>query len=155
MFSTHTASPLKHRALTIAAALTLTAAAAAPIAGAATDAPATILSKVVLHAGQTAPVSVPGGHLHAGWTIRKGTELIRYRIRVNGNQPLQASLQKPITLHAPKGSVVAGLALGAHDDLGWSVHSAYYRNTIEVAFYIHPKSETGGRGYTYMLVKKA
>ena len=57
MFSPNAPS-ITHRALAIGAALTMSAAVLAPVASAATDAPATILSKTIIHAGNKAPVAV-------------------------------------------------------------------------------------------------
>ena len=154
MFSPNAPS-ITHRAVAIGAALTVSAAALAPVAVATSGPPATILSKTIIHAGNKAPVAVPGNHLHAGQTIRKGYELIHYQIRVNGKQPLGYRNQKTITLHAPKGNIITGLAEGKDLIVGWGVHSNYKRSTLKVAFYLNPNKHDGAKkGSTYMLVKK-
>jgi hypothetical protein len=115
--------------LTIATAASLALAASATAAQAPTLGPVTIIK-----AGQKTPVSVPGNHLLAGATIRRGTELRRWQVTLNG------SSEGNVTLSCgPRGRHI-GLAESRDSKVGFEVRkpAAYDQRTITVRAYAAP-----------------
>jgi hypothetical protein len=94
----------------------------------------TLGAPTIIKAGQPTPVDVPGNHLMRGATIRKGTELRRWRVTMHG--PSDA----PVVLRCAPGAKHAGLAQqeGARVFAVVAHGSGYGRRTIQVRFHTAP-----------------
>jgi hypothetical protein len=133
--------------ITIGALASLALAATAGAAQAPTLGPVTIIK-----AGQKTPVDVAGNHLHAGATIRRGTELRRWPVTMHG------ASKATVTLSCGPGATQIGLALADNAKVAFAVAkgSSYYHRTIKVYFYTAPHvSAAGARGHVYALCKLA
>jgi hypothetical protein len=134
---------------TVAAALALTAALAAPAGALAAEAP-TLGPPTIIPAGQKTPIDVGGNHLHQGDVIRRGTELVRWPVTMHG------ASKAPITLTCPTGTIHSGLGLQEGSDVYFGVvkGSDYYEPTIDVRFYSAPKVDpVGVSGHVYALCR--
>ena len=115
----------------------------------ATQAP-TLGAPTILGAGQATPVDVPGNHLMRGATIRKGTELRRWRVTMHGRS------DAPVALRCSPGAQHAGLAQqeGARVSFRVASGSGYGHRTIKVQFYTAPGVDANGaRASVYALCK--
>jgi hypothetical protein len=137
------------RRAAVAAALTLTAACAAPGAALAADAP-TLGAPTIIPAGQKTPIDVGGNDLHQGAVIRKGTALVRWPVTMHGNS------NAPITLACPDGTIHSGLGLQEGSDIAFAVvkDHPYFQRTIDVRFYTLSKVDPNGAGgHVYALCR--
>ena len=119
-------------ALVASFAITSTAVAAA-------QAP-TLGPPTVIKAGQKSPVDIAGNRLHRGATIRKGTELRRWRVTMHG------ASNASVTLSCGPGARHIGL--GANDPtkvaFALAKGSEYGHRTIKVRFHAAPKVDAHG-----------
>ena len=122
------------------------------IAATASAAQAPTLGPVtIIKAGQKAPVDIAGNDLDQGATIRKGTELRRWRVTMHG------ASKAPVTLSCGPGARHIGLGAQESAKLGFAVAngSSYGRRTIKVRFFAAPKVDPdGARASVYALCKK-
>ncbi len=112
----------------------------------------TVSTPKVYAAGQKTPVDVAGNDLRAGDTIRKGTKLLRWKVRLNGAN------NHVITLRAPRGYRHVGLAINDGRQIGFAVAkgSRYYESTIKVRVYAFSGADAAtASGHMYALVKLA
>jgi hypothetical protein len=131
---------------------TLIAATAAVLSSAAvaTAAEAPVVSAQHTRSGSTSPVSVPGTGIHAGDKLPAGARLIYRDVTLSRPQ------QPKLTLKAPAGKVLKGLAQGRTAKVGFVlVGPRDYpgHRSVTVKAFAAPK--TGGRvhGRIYALVK--
>jgi hypothetical protein len=105
----------------------------------------------VLKAGQKTPVDVAGNHLHHGATIRKGTQLLRWKVTMHGASNAR------VTLSCPAGTKHVGLGSLDHPKIAFKVAkgSSYYHRTIKVQYYAGQARVDldGASGHTYALCK--
>ena len=75
-------------------------------AGAAAAQAPTVGPVKVFKAGQKTPVDIAGNHLHHGATIRKGTQLLRWKVTMHGASNARVTLSCPAgTKHVGLGSL--------------------------------------------------
>ena len=133
--------------------LVASAIASLSIAGTAAAAQAPTLGPVaIIKAGEKTPIDVGGNHLHQGTTIRKGTELRRWRVTMHGRSDTSVTLScGPAGKHVglgqqEKAKVAFGVVKG----------SSYGHRTIEVRFHAAPNVDPdGARASVYALCKTA
>jgi hypothetical protein len=136
------------RTKTIIAALltSLVCAASATAAQAPTVGPVTVFK-----AGQKTPVDIGGNHLHHGATIRKGTQLLRWKITMHGASNAR------VTLSCPAGTKHVGLGSLDHPKIAFKVAkgSSYGHRAIKVQYYAGQAGVDldGASGHTYALCK--
>ncbi len=148
MFPTTPTRRIPRRAA-IAAALTITAACAAPAGVLAAEAP-TLGAPTIIPAGQQSPIDVGGNHLHQHDVIRNGTALVRWPVAMHGKN------DAAITLTCPTGTIHSGLGLQEGSDVAFGVvkNSAYYKRSIDVSFFVAPKADAStARGHVYALCR--
>ncbi len=119
-------------------------------AGPALAAAPTLDAPKTFHAGQKTPVDVGGNRLHHGDTIRKGTQLLRWRVTLNGRS------NAPVALRCPAGTVHVGLAALDHPDVYFGVikGSSYRHRAIRVRFYpARGVDPDGATDYVYALCR--
>ena len=110
------------------------------VAGTASAAQAPTLGPVtILKAGQTTPIDVAGNNLRQGATIRKGTELRRWRVTMHGKSNAN------VTLSCGPGAKHVGLGLQENSKVyfGVSKGSGYHRRTIKV--HVYPGADKSGK----------
>jgi hypothetical protein len=121
------------------------------IAGSATAAQAPSVGPVtIIKAGQTTPVDIAGNDLHQGATIRRGTELRRWKVTMHG--PSNAN----VTLKCGPGAKHVGLGQQESAKLGFGVAkgSSYGRRSIKVRFYAASRvNPNGAHASVYALCK--
>jgi hypothetical protein len=133
---------------TLIAALlaSLVCAASASAAQAPTVGPVTVFK-----AGQKTPVDIGGNHLHHGATIRKGTQLLRWKITMHGASNAR------VRLSCPAGTKHVGLGSLDHPKIAFKVAngSSYNHRTIKVQYYAGQAGVDldGASGHTYALCK--
>jgi hypothetical protein len=132
----------------------ITAAALAALACAGTAAAAqapTLGPPTTFKAGQTTPVDIGGNHLHHGQTIRKGTQLLRWKVTMHGASNAR------VTLTCPAGTKHVGLGTLDHPKITFKVAkgSSYNHRTIKVQYYAGRAGVKldGATGHTYALCK--
>jgi hypothetical protein len=98
-------------------------------------------------AGQRSPVAIAGNHLHRGDRIRRGTQLLRWSVRMVG--PSRTYL----TLECPKGLVHRGLGQqeGSKVSATLSKNSRYGHSTLKVRFSARPGASVTATGAIYAL----
>jgi hypothetical protein len=105
----------------------------------------------VFKAGQKTPVDIGGNHLHHGATIRKGTQLLRWKITMHGASNAR------VTLSCPTGTKHVGLGTLDHPKITFKVAngSSYGHRTIKVQYYGGQAGVNldGASGHTYALCK--
>jgi hypothetical protein len=107
--------------------------------------PLVSLPSTIRKAGQRTPVTVAGNHLHQGDRIRRGTQLVRWPVRLLGRSGFA-------TLTCPRGTVQRGLALPKVSKINFTVVSDYGRNLLKVRLSPQPGvSATGTTGGIYGL----
>ena len=123
------------------------------VAGTAAAAQAPTLGPLtVLKAGQKTPVDIGGNKLHRGATIRKGTELRRWRVTMHGLS------NATVTLKCGPGGRHLGLGQqdGAKVVFGVLSGSGYGHRTIKVRFRARPGvNPNGAQASVYALCKTA
>ncbi|MGI9098488.1 MAG: hypothetical protein ACR2H2_08365 [Solirubrobacteraceae bacterium] len=137
------------RRATVAVALALTAAFAAPAGALAADAP-TLGAPTVIPAGQKTPIDVGGNHLHQHDIIRRGTQLLRWPVTMHG------ASKAAITLTCPSGTIHSGLGLQEGSKVAFAVvkGSEYFERSIDVRFHTAPKVDpNGATGHVYALCR--
>src|SRR4051794_32876159 len=96
-------TPKASRRLAVAAATLFLAAGGATSAAHAEprdgSTPPSVSAPTVFLPGETTPVDIGGNDLHAGDAIRKGTELLRFKVTLNGPS------DTPVALRAPSGYI--------------------------------------------------
>ena len=105
----------------------------------------------IIKAGQTTPVNVPGNHLMQGATIRKGTELRRWRVTMHGPS------DTPVVLRCAPGAKHVGLAQqeGTRVSARVAKGSGYGRRTIRVQFHAAPGVDADGAKVSVYALCKA
>jgi hypothetical protein len=105
----------------------------------------------VFKAGEKTPVDIGGNHLHHGATIRKGTQLLRWKITMHGASNAR------VTLSCPAGTKHVGLGSLDHPKIAFKVAkgSSYGHRTIKVQYYAGQAGVDldGASGHTYALCK--
>lgn len=133
MLSTTSSHRIPRRAA-IAAALTLTAACAAPAGALAAEAP-TLGPPTIIPAGQQSPIDVAGNKLHQHDVIAKGTQLVRRLVSMNGVR------NGPVTLTCPDGMIVSGVGMQEGSGIGFGFNGAdeQFKSTLPVLLEAAPK----------------
>ena len=120
-------------------------------AGAAAAQAPTVGPVKVFKAGQKTPVDIAGNHLHHGATIRKGTQLLRWKVTMHGASNAR------VTLSCPAGTKHVGLGSLDHPKISFKVAngSNYGHRTIKVQYYAGQAGVDldGASGHTYALCK--
>jgi hypothetical protein len=137
------------RGAALAVAL-LTIAVAAPATALAAAVP-TISAPTVIAAGQKAPINIGGNHLLQGDTIRKGTQLLRFAVTMNGTK------QAAVNLGCPDGTVESGFGVPDPDTqiyAGAVPGSRFYEQTRMLTLGVVPKVDPAtAQGQVYLLCR--
>lgn len=118
-------------------------------AGVATGAEAPVVSAQSTLTGK-APVTVPGTGLKKGERLPKGARIVFRDVTLEGDQKVR------LTLKAPAGKKLRGLAVRENDEIGFVVvHKGSYvgRSKVQVRAFAAPKAEGEATGRIYALVR--
>lgn len=119
-------------------------------AGVATAAEAPVVSAQSTMSGSTAPVTVPGTGVKKGERLPKGARIVFRDVTLEGKQQVR------LTLKAPAGKRLRGLAVREIDKVGFVVvqKSSYVgRPKVQVRAFAAPKAEGEATGRIYALVR--
>lgn len=134
----------RNRLITTASAVALLGS-----AGVATAAEAPVVSAQRTVTG-TAPVTVPGTGVKKGERLPKGARIVFRDVTLEGDQEVR------LTLKAPAGKKLRGLATREGDEVGFVVvrkGSYVGRSKVQVRAYAAPKAEGEATGRIYALVR--
>ena len=119
-------------------------------AGVATAAEAPVVSAQKTLSGSKAPVTVPGTGVKKGERLPKGARIVFRDVTLQGTQQVR------LTLKAPAGKKLRGLAVRENDKVGFVVvHKGSYvgQAKVQVRAYAAPKTEDEATGRIYALVR--
>jgi hypothetical protein len=118
-------------------------------AGVATAAEAPVVSAQKTATGK-APVTVPGTGLKKGQSLPKGARIVYRDVTLEGSQKVR------LTLKAPAGKQLRGLATRDGDKVGFAVvqKGSYVGQTkVQVRAFAAPKADGGVTGRIYALAR--
>lgn len=132
--------------------LAVTAVATLACAGSAAAAQApTLGAPTTFKAGQATPVDIAGNDLRHGQTIRRGTQLRRWKVTMHGASDAH------VTLLCPAGTKHVGLGSNDRPKISFKLAkgSSYGHRTIKVQYYAGRTGVNldGAAGHTYALCK--